>query len=189
MLYFHRLSFTLTTVGRRYHIEGGQFHPGSGLGHVTRVIWRFIYLPPAFLFASLTAVVDRNMDTVYSSNSPTWVLQRLSLLSDCCNDNLGPVICTLQFPSSTSACIFDPLRRPWPDSHLRWEFLLLLLIYSSIMAHRSSPHLRDGGRSKKLPHWSLTPSAPWWGHFWEGSSHCYWVFLVILDFLLFIFMP
>lgn len=108
------------------------------------------------------------------------LLQWLSLLSDCCNDNPRPVICTLQFPSSTSACIFSPLCRPWPDSHLRWEFLPLLLIYSSIMAHRSFPQLRDGGRGEKPPHWSLTPSASWWGHFQEGLSHCSWVWIFCL---------
>ena len=165
-LYFHLFAFTPPTVRRRHHIEGGQFPPGYGLGPRT---------------SYLAALVDRNMDAVYASNSPTWVLlQRLSLRSDCYNP--GPVICTLQFPSSTSACIFNLLRRPWSDSHLRRELLTLLLIYSSIMAHRLSPHLRDSGRRAKRPHWSLTLTSRW-GRFWEGSSHCCWVFLVILYFV------
>lgn len=98
------------------------------------------WVTSCFLSASLAAVVDRNMDTAFASNSPSRALsQRLSLLSDCCNDNPRPVICTLQLPSSTSACIFNPLRRPWPDSHLRREVLPLLGIYSPITVHRSSP--------------------------------------------------
>lgn len=132
-------------MGRRHHIEGGQFHPGSHLGH----LW--VHLSSScFLSASLAAVVDRNMDTAFASSSQSRVLlQRLSLLSDCCNDNPRPVICTLQLPSSTSACIFSPLRRPWPDSHLRREALPLLVIYSPIKAHRSSP-LSCGRREEAL---------------------------------------
>lgn len=104
---FSVYTLLLSAVRRRHHIEGGS----STQGHswVTRVICRFIYL----LFAAL---VDRSMDTVDASNSLTWALPRLSLLSDCCNDNPGPVICTLQVPSSTSACIFTPA---WLSSSAR----------------------------------------------------------------------
>lgn len=138
MLYFYLLASTLATVGRRHYIEGGQLHPGSHLGHQS-YLWGHLS-SSCFLFASPAAVVDRNMDAVFASRNPSRaLLQWLSLLSDRCDDNPRPVICTLQLPSSTSACIFSPLRRPWPDSHLRREVLPLLLIYSSITAHRSSP--------------------------------------------------
>lgn len=139
--------------------------------------------------ASLAAVVDRNMDTAFASNSPSRVLlQRLSLLSDCCNDNPRPVICTLQLPNSTPACIFSRLRRPWPDSHLRREVLPLLVIYSPITAHRSSP--LSGGRREEastlIVNTFCLPMRP----FSRGFVSLLLGFLSNFEFfLLFVFMP
>lgn len=71
---------------------------------------------------------------------------------------LGPVICTLQFPSSTTVCIFNSLRRPLPDSHLRRACLPLFDLLFNYLAPLVCASQR----------WWM-PCPPWCSSFWEVS--------------------
>lgn len=87
--------------------------------------------------------------------------------------------CNLHTPVSQRhlSLYFQPL-----PSNMVWLSSLVRICTSAfdLLFNYGAPkssHFRDSGHREKHLHWSLTPSAPRWGRFREGLSHCCWVWI------------